>query len=207
MPLISPGETWVALGDSITEDPYGYVGICAAKLPGVKVLNAGVGGNKARDMRARLDGDVLRHRPNLVTVSVGVNDVWHGFYDYEHDRPAATYNPAVGEPIDEYRSDLTFIIDAIAAIGSKVLLVSPTMIGEVPETRENKLLATYVEAMKVIAAEKGVSYCPMNESIWDELAEMRESQPDACITTDGVHMTSRGAKLMAETLLRAFEAS
>ena len=82
--LIESGQTLVCLGDSITQAEPGYVSLMsaliAAKYPdrGIQIVNAGIGGHKAPDMRARLERDVLAHRPQWVTISVGINDVWHG---------------------------------------------------------------------------------------------------------------------------------
>ncbi len=81
---IEQGETLVCLGDSITQSDPGYVSLLAelitARYPerGIRVINAGIGGHKAPDMLARLERDVFAHRPNWVTVNVGINDVWHG---------------------------------------------------------------------------------------------------------------------------------
>ena len=44
----------------------------------VRCINAGIGGNKVGDMLERVGDDVIAHNPDWVTVSVGINDVWHG---------------------------------------------------------------------------------------------------------------------------------
>jgi acyl-CoA thioesterase-1 len=83
----------VTLGDSITEaggQPGGYVWWMARYLRAVypsqniEVVNAGISGHKSTDMQARFQRDVLDKKPDLVTISVGVNDVWHAFRDFEH---------------------------------------------------------------------------------------------------------------------------
>ncbi len=76
----------IFLGDSITEDgvkPGGYI----TRLNNILVKNnlkgkyrltgAGVGGNKVYDLYLRLDNDVLKKKPDVVLIYVGVNDVWH----------------------------------------------------------------------------------------------------------------------------------
>ena len=41
----------------------------------VKMFNAGSSGNNTRAGLARMDRDVLSHKPHLVTVMFGMNDV------------------------------------------------------------------------------------------------------------------------------------
>jgi lysophospholipase L1-like esterase len=40
----------------------------------ISVLNAGLGGENASGALARLERDVIRHDPHLVTVCLGLND-------------------------------------------------------------------------------------------------------------------------------------
>src|SRR5208283_3105429 len=84
--LVKTSEKVAFLGDSITAqgwgDPAGYIRLVVAGLAanGVEVVPvpAGVGGHKSNDMLARLDNDVLSKKPQWMTLSCGVNDVWHG---------------------------------------------------------------------------------------------------------------------------------
>ena len=206
--LIKRGQTWVALGDSITEDPEGYVSImekALAIVPDVTVVNAGVSGNKARDMVGRFDRDVLSHNPDVVSISVGVNDVWHGFFDFDKNIPRRSFDSRFGEELSEYRRDLEWMAASLAEKGIVTVLISPTMIGEDPEIRENKFLVEYIETMKAVAKKHKAIYCPMNESIWHSLLKARTTSAGETYTTDGVHMRPIGAELMASTLFKSFE--
>lgn len=197
--LLRPGDTLVFLGDSITEDPDGYVSLCTRQLPGIRVINAGVGGNKANDMLARVDRDVLAHEPDWVLVNAGVNDVWHGFYDFEKDAPRPDFDPERGLALPLYKSALVDIGARLA--GAQVVMVSPTVIGDDPKSRENEMLSAYVEAMKSLAEIHGWRYCPMHEAYWTARAE----NPALPLTTDGVHITAAGAAMMARTVLRCLK--
>src|SRR5258706_6973883 len=80
------GDKVAFLGDSITEagqaSPGGYVQLVASGLAAngivIEVVGAGISGHKSNDMLARLDRDVLSKKPQWMTLSCGVNDVWHG---------------------------------------------------------------------------------------------------------------------------------
>lgn len=192
-------STIVFLGDSITEDPSGYVAICsnvlAAAYPGVRIVNAGVGGNKASDLLGRLESDVLRHRPDLVLISVGINDVWHGFYDFGRHADLPEFDPTKGLPLDRYEASLREILERLC--GTEVTLIAPTVIGDDPSSRENGMLRGYVDAMERLSVEFGTGYCPMHDLYWEE----RRRHHDVQLTWDGVHMTSAGAKFMAREVL------
>jgi len=85
-PIIQDGQKLAFLGDSITQqgaqNPSGYVRLAVAGLAanGIKVtpVTAGISGHKSNDMLARLEKDVLSKKPAVMTLSCGVNDVWHG---------------------------------------------------------------------------------------------------------------------------------
>ena len=87
-------ERWVFIGDSITdtgrrEDPAGhgdgYVSRIREQLlvsdPActTEILNRGVSGDTVRQLRQRWQSDVTALRPDLLSVKIGVNDVWRSF--------------------------------------------------------------------------------------------------------------------------------
>ena len=121
--LIKDGQKLAFMGDSITEggwrNPGGYVRLTIAGLEanGAKVtpIPAGIGGHKSDQMLARLKKDVLEKKPDFMTLSCGVNDVWHG---------------ARGVLLDQYKVNITAIVDQCAAAGVKVVILTATVIFE-----------------------------------------------------------------------------
>ena len=80
---LKPGDQIVAIGDSITAGG-GYLrdidDVLATqygdlKIP--KVINKGISGQKAEDLVPRFGRDVVKLKPAYVTISIGINDVWH----------------------------------------------------------------------------------------------------------------------------------
>ena len=108
-PLVKNGEKIAFLGDSITQggqgSPLGYVRLAISGLAanGVKteMIGAGISGHKSNDMLGRLQRDVIDKKPNWMTLSCGVNDVWHG---------------ANGVPLDKYKENITAIVDKATAL-------------------------------------------------------------------------------------------
>ncbi|MBQ98909.1 MAG: G-D-S-L family lipolytic protein, partial [Roseibacillus sp.] len=119
---VKDGEKIAFLGDSITQAgarPNGYVRLAIRGLEsaGVKAsaIPAGISGHKSNQMLARLERDVLSKKPNWMTLSCGVNDVWHG---------------KRGVNLADYKTNITKIVDRCQEAGVKVVLLTSTMIGE-----------------------------------------------------------------------------
>lgn len=199
----------VCLGDSITEQggqPGGYVNLLQRTLMALypaqqfQVINAGISGHKATDMQARFQRDVLSKNPDLVTISVGVNDVWHGFYD---NHPAG--DGPRGVPLPLYREKILEMVDGAKAAKAKVVLVSPTLIHEDLTGPENAKLDTYVTEMRSIAKERGCAFVDLNANFKAIVAayQKRAGRTANLLTTDGVHMNAAGNRVMAYGILRS----
>jgi lysophospholipase L1-like esterase len=125
---LKKGDRIVFLGDSITEAGVrakGYVTLLKRALEEkhkdleIEVLGAGVSGNKVPDLQRRLDKDVLAKKPTLVVIYIGINDVWHG----END-------PAKGTSKEDFEAGLKEVIGKITSSGARVVLCTPSVIGE-----------------------------------------------------------------------------
>lgn len=205
-PALKKGETIVFLGDSITAGgvrPKGYVtlikGSLAEKHPdlGIEVIGAGVSGNKVPNLQARLEKDVLAKKPTLVVIYIGINDVWHGEKD-----------PARGTPKDKFEAGLKDIIGKIQSAGGRVVLCTPTVIGE-KKAGANKLdplLDEYAAISRKIAAETGSPLCDLRKAFVDYIEKNNEKDAEkGILTTDRVHLNDAGNKLVAETILTTID--
>ena len=152
----------VCLGDSITqagEEQGGYVWLLRRTLSAlypaqnIEVINAGISGHKSGDMLARFQRDVLDKKPDMVTISVGVNDVWHGFDDAhpKGDGPK-------GVPLPVYRRNVEAMVARAQAAGARVVLLSTTVIHEDLANRENAKAAGYNLALREIARRRHLSF-------------------------------------------------
>lgn len=197
----------VCLGDSITqqgEQPGGYVWLLrrylAALYPEqpIEVVNAGISGHKSTDMLARFQRDVLDKKPDLVTISVGVNDVWHGFYGgYPRgDGPR-------GIPLDAYRRNVEEMVRLARAAGVRVVMLSTTVIYEDLSSPENARLVGYNRALREIAARNGARFVDYQRPFRDLIATYRDrtGARDNLLTGDGVHMNPTGNRVMANVLM------
>ncbi len=201
---LKKGDRLVFLGDSITQGgggPKGYVTLIkkalAEKHPdlGVEVINAGISGNKVPDLQRRLQRDVLDKKPTVVVIYIGINDVWHGERD-----------PARGTPKDRYEAGLKEIIDKIKAAGARVVLCTPSVIGERPDGSNplDAKLDEYAAVSRKVAKEEGVPLCDLRKAFVAYLkAHNAQKKERGVLTGDRVHLNDAGNKLVAETILKS----
>jgi lysophospholipase L1-like esterase len=135
-----------------TENPGGYVRLVASGLASqginVTVIPAGIGGNNSKHMLGRLEKDVLSKKPTWMTLSVGVNDVMHKAVELE-----------------EYKTNVTAILDRAQEAGVKVVLLTATQIG-LPVTGEaNVKLAGYNAFLRETAKARNLPW-PMSTPPW-----------------------------------------
>jgi lysophospholipase L1-like esterase len=194
---IKTGENIAFLGDSITQQgndsAAGYVRLVVSGLEaaGIKVsyVPAGISGHKSDQMLNRLDRDVLSKKPDWMTLSCGVNDVWHG---------------ARGIPLPQYKSNITEIVTRAKAGGTRVMILTSTMIGEDQENANNQKLAAYNEFLCQLAKAKDCLLADLNADMQAALKAIPAPHQGNQLTTDGVHMNPMGNLMMASGILKAF---
>jgi isoamyl acetate esterase len=203
---LKKGDKIVFLGDSITAggvSPKGYVTLIKKELAekhkdlGVEIVGAGISGNKVPDLQKRLERDVLAKKPTVVVIYIGINDVWHG----END-------PAKGTSKEKFEAGLKEIIGKIKDAKARVILCTPTVIGE-KKAGANKLdakLDEYADISRKVAKDTGVELCDLRKAFVDYLAKNNEKDKESgVLTTDRVHLNEAGNKLVAETMLATLD--
>lgn len=199
MPLpVLDGQRFAFVGDSITEADPGYTRLTAALMAArhpereIEFVYAGVSGDKITDVAARLDRDVLDHKPDWISLSIGINDVWHD-----------ALLGLRGVPLPEFMATYRAVLDRIAACcQARVILMTPTVITEDLEDAQNQRLAPYAAFMRKEAADRGHILCDTHAAFHQAIAAAAGRR---AFTYDGVHMNADGNALMALTLLEALE--
>jgi lysophospholipase L1-like esterase len=199
------GEKIVFLGDSITQGGVGkggYVTLVKDTLEvkhkdvGAEVIGAGISGNKVPDLQRRVDKDVIAKKPTLVFIYIGINDVWHGEKD-----------PAKGTSPEKYEEGLKEVIKKITDAGARVVLCTPSVIGEKTDgsNANDKKLDEYAEISRRVAKELKVPVCDLRKEF---LAYLKENNPTnkakGILTGDGVHLNADGNRFVAEQVLKMF---
>ena len=206
MPALKKGERIVFVGDSITffgALPRGYVANVRTALAekhkdlGIEVQGTGIPGNKVTDVQKRLDKDVLAKKPTVVVIYIGINDVWH-------DEKLL----AKGTPKEQYEAGLGDLVTRIQAAGARVVLCTPTVIGE-KKPGTNKLdekLDEYAEIGRRVAKDTGSPLCDLRKVFQDHLAKNNPKDHERGILThDRAHLNDAGNRLVAEAILATID--
>ncbi len=197
---LASGQTIVFFGDSITEAG-GYIRMFRERLASerpeldITLINRGHSGYRVPDIRPLLDKEVLSEDPALVVVYIGINDVWHSV----HGR---------GTPKDEYEAGLRDMISRTRESGAKVVLCSPSIIGEMPRGSNplDAMLDEYAAISERVAEETGATFCDLRSAFFAYLSEHKTDRSDrGVLTNDGVHMLPAGDRLLIETMAGAMQ--
>ena len=194
-PLVKSGDSVAFLGDSITQGGWqkagGYVQLVKAGLAKngieITVIPAGISGNKSNDMLGRVNG-ILEKKPTWMTLSCGVNDVWHS-------------KSGRGVELEDYKKNITEIVDRAEKAGTKVMLLTATLIGPKTDDELNTKAKPYNAFLRELAAQRNLPLADLSEDM------IKAQGPDgklATLTGDGVHMNFLGDQMMARGVLRSF---
>jgi lysophospholipase L1-like esterase len=193
---VKDGQKIAFMGDSITAGgakPNGYVDLTIKGLAanGVKVTSvpAGISGHKSNQMLARLQKDVLDKKPDWMTLSCGVNDVWHG---------------AKGVSLEDYKANIAKIVEQCQAANVKVMILTATMIREDQSNDLNQKLIPYNDFLRKLAKEKNCLLADLNADMQAGVTKANAGKGVNVLTRDGVHMNADGNKMMAKGVLKAF---
>ncbi len=194
---VKNGEKIAFMGDSITAAGKRKGGYCqlvlsALKDQGIEAVPvfAGISGHKSNQMLARLENDVLRHKPDWMTLSCGVNDVWHG---------------KRGVDLESYKKNITEIVNRAHKAGVQVMLLTSTMISEDQSKDMNQKLAGYNDFIKSLAKDKKCLLADLNADMQAGLKKFPADAPKGKqLTSDGVHMNKAGNIMMARGVAKAF---
>jgi isoamyl acetate esterase len=200
-PLVK-GDNIVFLGDSITQGgggANGYITLITKAIQeahpdfGLTTVNAGISGHKVPNLQARLDKDVIAKKPTIVFIYIGINDVWHS-------------ERGQGTSKEKYEAGLKDLIARINAAGARVILCTPTVIGEkAPGTNKlDAMLDEYSEISRKVATDTKTQLCDLHKAFQDYLKTNNPDNKDrGVLTGDGVHLSPAGNKMVAQTMLKA----
>ena len=196
---VKSGDKIVFMGDTVTRMGNGRAGflnlvMSALEANGVKAVKipAGGSGHKSNQMLERTERDVIRNAPQIMVLSCGMCDVQHG---------------KRGVSLEDYKKNMTQIVDRVLAAGIKVYILTATMITENPNHPDNQKLAAYNDFLRTLAKEKSCTLVDVNAGMQKQLADIRTKYPDIkgnLLTQNGIVMNPLGNIMMAEGILRAF---
>ena len=160
-------------------------------VPGLRIYNRGHDGFTAFQMKHRWEEDCLSLEPDLVTILVGINDL------YMHIGGAGGYGA------EGYGIHLEEMIDqAKGRTGAKLILMEPFVFPKPLEYAAwEEPLSEFREEMRRLAGKYGMGFVPL----WDMFREAQKRYAADTLTTDGIHLTEKGHRLLAAAWLKTYE--
>lgn len=191
--------------ESISGLGVGFVRVLADRLIGKKanqyeIINRGNSGNRVVDLYSRIKMDCWNYTPDVISILIGVNDVWH-----ELKRKN-------GVEINRFEKVYRMMIEDTkkALPNAKIILCEPFVLEgaatknteEVPDKYQQFLAVyDYAKVVKKLAEEYGLSFVALQEKFNEGAAKNGVEH----YLSDGVHPWFGGATLIADEWLKVFE--
>ena len=163
-------------------------------------INTGISGNRVVDLYERKKKDLINHKPDYVSILIGVNDVWH-----EVDQQNG---------VDEKRFEdiYTMLIEDIKAAlpETKIFIMEPFLLfgtatarEEDPSRWETFKTETPIRAAaaKRVAEKFGLPFIELQSVINEAAKQTAENY----VLGDGVHPTVYGHTIIAKEWVKCFE--
>ena len=158
-------------------------------------VNKGISGNRVVDVYARIKSDIINIKPDVMSILIGVNDVWHEFAESPNGVDSAKFYKIYDMLIDEVKSALPDI---------KIIIMEPFVL-KGSGTQEkwevfNAEVKKRAQMAKKIAEKHNLRYIPLQDG-FDELAK---KICESYWLQDGVHPTIMGHEYIKTKWIEVF---
>ncbi len=147
----------------------------------LSVHNAGRSGDTTTGGLQRLERDVLAHKPQLVTIMFGMNDL-------------------VKTPVDVFKKNLLEMIARCRQSGAEVVLCTQNSVVETAQ-RPSARLAEFTQVIREVAKEQSLVVADCHAAF--EAVHAADASAWDMLLSDAIHPNMAGHKLFAETLAQA----
>jgi len=180
---LKQNDTIVFIGDSITDadrlerayKPFGngYVHFAAnhllAKYPeyNLRIINTGISGNTVRDLNNRWQKDCLDHKPDVLSILIGINDLCR---QYENRMKEAVL-------IDEYELTYERLLSMVKEkYNSQLILMEPFLFCEDKTNPAYETLREYIHVVHTLAEKFSAALVPLQNSIDKEIKKVPQEK-------------------------------
>ena len=184
---------------------FGYPLLVQAKLgvdcPGeYEFVNHGISGNRIVDLYARVRRDMIHDAPDVLSILIGVNDVWHDLADIPNGVSAPKFERVYDLLLDE-------IVEALPH--TRLMILEPFVLpGPATKNPDNPALWEFfsrevplrAQAARRVAERHHAYFLPLQER-FDEACRLAEP---VYWLRDGVHPSPMGHELIAREWIKAF---
>lgn len=161
--------------------------------PSIQIINRGISGNRIVDLYARIKSDVWNLQPDVLSILIGVNDVWHEIGNKN------------GVDLERFTKVYDMLIaDTLKVLPNlKIVLCEPFVLKgtATEETYEEFLnVKDYAKVVKSLAVKYNLEFLPLQDAF--DRAEKKTQASDYLY--DGVHPNVAGARLIADEWMRLY---
>ena len=177
------GYPFIVASNLFKEDPTEY-----------EILNRGTGGNRIVDLYARIKSDVWNETPDVISILIGINDVWHEITNKN------------GVDIQRFEKIYSMIIEEtlIELPNVRIMLLEPFFLkGSATESEYKKfdILKDYSKVVKKLSEKYNLCFVPLQNK-FNEFADRFGVKE---YLYDGIHPNVAGATLIADEWLKFFK--
>ena len=210
IPRFEEGERVVFVGNSITHGGHYHSFIWLyymSRFPDkpITIMNAGIGGESAWDMKDRLDYDVFNRKPTYVTLTFGMNDT--GYDIYMKDDAKELSEQRIAKSLESYRE----IEERLLAKNKiKKVLIGGSPYDETSRfnnfilRNKNNAILKIIDAQRTSAKKNGWGFVDFNQPMRE--ISRKEQEADSTFTfcrIDRIHPDNDGQMVMAYLFLKA----
>jgi lysophospholipase L1-like esterase len=210
IPRFEEGERVVFVGNSITHGGHYHSFIWLyymTRFPDkpITIMNAGIGGESAWDMKDRLDYDVFNRKPTYVTLTFGMNDT--GYDIYMKDNAKELSEQRIAKSLESYRE----IEERLLAKNKiKKVLIGGSPYDETSKFNnfilhnKNNAILKIIDAQRTSAKKNGWGFVDFNQPMRE--ISRKEQEADSTFTfcrIDRIHPDNDGQMVMAYLFLKA----
>jgi len=180
---LGAGYAWMAASHLLIKNPQ----------LNLTIHNRGISGNKVHQLANRWDKDCLDLKPDILSIMIGVNDIWHGL-NGKYEGTVKTYE-------DDFLSLMERTRKALPK--TQFVICEPFVLrcGAVNEKWFPEF-DRYRAAARKVADQNNATFVPF-QSMFDEAVQYA---PPKHWAGDGVHPSSHGASLMAHFWTQSVQA-
>lgn len=165
-----------------------------------KFVNKGVGGDRIPDLYARIVRDIIKIKPDYMSILIGVNDIWHGF-DFDNETGIERFEKVYNMLIEELKEEFPNL---------KIMLLEPFILeGTATSNREGqpnryKNFRSGIEQVAAITKKLAEKHNLKFVELQAQFDEAAKNISPAELLSDGVHPTRKGHELIKAQWLKAF---
>lgn len=180
-------------GDSLTEGsdflkPYTWPALMAQRL-GIEVVNRGIGGDTTGGMLGRFAFEVLQHKPEMVILLGGTNDLWWGV------EPKQILANLASMVVQAQHYGIVPIVALPLPCWPEQAAKQPWTPPEGGYTVFNERIHALVELQSTYAGNDDLPCIDFYRECFDEGGDLRSDR----FLEDGVHANKAGHRHMADT--------